>query len=131
MTKADCIFCKIVAGEIPAEKVYEDNEFVAFLDIRPMSPGHTLVIPKKHYRFVWDMPSNLLRNCFGIVQKIAHALQNCFGTDEVYSKIIGDEVPHAHVWIYSNPVKAVGEKKNFSNNADVVRAELDKKLSLV
>ena len=46
----DCVFCKIVAGEIPAHKVYEDDKYLAFLDIRPLSPGHTLVIPKTHFR---------------------------------------------------------------------------------
>ncbi|MDP9249341.1 MAG: HIT domain-containing protein, partial [bacterium] len=53
----ECIFCKIVKGEVPAIKVYEDENFLAFLDIRPMGPGHTQVIPKKHYRFVWDLPA--------------------------------------------------------------------------
>ena len=52
----DCIFCKIVAGEIPSHKVYEDSDYLAFLDIRPLNPGHTLVVPKKHYRWVWDDP---------------------------------------------------------------------------
>ena len=53
----NCIFCKIVSGEIPSYKVYEDNEFMAFLDVRPLNLGHTLVIPKKHYRWVWDVPN--------------------------------------------------------------------------
>lgn len=52
----DCPFCKIVGGEIPSAKVYEDDEHLAFLDIRPQSPGHTLIIPKKHQRWVWDVP---------------------------------------------------------------------------
>ena len=51
----DCIFCKIVAGEIPCRKVYEDDNFLAFFDVRPLNLGHTLVIPKKHCRWVWDV----------------------------------------------------------------------------
>ena len=51
----DCLFCKIVAGEIPCQKVYEDDKFLAFLDIKPQSPGHTLLIPKTHYRWVYDV----------------------------------------------------------------------------
>lgn len=52
---SDCIFCKIVKGEIPSYKVYEDGDFLAFLDITPRAKGHTLVIPKKHYRWVYDV----------------------------------------------------------------------------
>ncbi|MEI7463544.1 MAG: HIT domain-containing protein, partial [Candidatus Taylorbacteria bacterium] len=52
-----CIFCKIINKEIPANIIYEDADFLAFLDIRPLSPGHMLVIPKKHYRWVWDVPN--------------------------------------------------------------------------
>jgi len=57
MTGPNCIFCKIVKGEIPAYKIYEDENFLAFLDINPQSPGHTQVIPKRHYRWVWDIPN--------------------------------------------------------------------------
>ena len=53
---SNCIFCKIVKGEIPSHKVYENEKFLAFLSIEPESPGHTLVIPKEHYRWVWDVP---------------------------------------------------------------------------
>ena len=126
-----CIFCKIVAGEVPAEKVYEDDEFLAFLDIRPLSPGHTLVIPKQHYRWVWDLPADRqvspnIGRYFEMVQRIAQALQKSFGTEEVQAKIIGEEVPHAHVWIFPAPEKAQGDKQDFKTNADKVRAVLSK-----
>ena len=114
----DCLFCKIIASEIPCTKVYEDDHFLAFLDIRPLSPGHTLVIPKKHYRWVWDVAE--ADKYFLVVQKIARALQKVSGTDEVYSKIIGEEVAHAHVWIFPNPEKAVGDKKAFEENAQKI-----------
>ncbi|MCX6786966.1 MAG: HIT domain-containing protein [Candidatus Kaiserbacteria bacterium] len=117
-----CIFCQIISGAIPAHKVYEDSEFLAFLDIRPLSPGHTLIIPKKHYRFVWDVPN--IGNYFVVVQKIAKALQKISGTDEIYMKVIGEEVPHAHVWVYTNPDKAVGDKNDFAAIAEKLRAEL-------
>ena len=126
MNKDDCIFCKIVAGEIPANKVFENENFVAFLDIRPLSPGHTLVIPKAHYRFVWDMPKELLCEGFGVAQTIAHALQKSFETQEIHSKIIGDEVHHAHIWIYPNPANAVGDKKDFAGNGEKLRRALSK-----
>ncbi|MHB8913582.1 MAG: HIT family protein, partial [Minisyncoccota bacterium] len=95
---ASCIFCKIVAGEIPAHKVYEDDTYLAFLDIRPLSPGHTLIIPKAHYRWVWDVED--MGSYFEVVRKIAKALQKISGTDEVHMKVIGEEIEHAHVWVF-------------------------------
>ncbi|MFH1456976.1 MAG: HIT domain-containing protein, partial [Patescibacteria group bacterium] len=56
----DCIFCKIVKGEIPADKVYEDENVLAFLDITPINPGHVLLIPKKHYENLYDLPDEEL-----------------------------------------------------------------------
>ena len=75
----NCIFCKIVRGEAPSHKIYEDAKFLAFIDINPISPGHTLVIPKEHYRFVWDVPD--AREYFEVAKKIAKAQQKAFGTD--------------------------------------------------
>jgi len=93
----DCIFCKIVDGQIPAYKVYEDNLFLAFLDIRPLNPGHLLVIPKKHYRWVWDVPE--IGKYYEVVGKIAQAIRKAMNTEQVISLVLGDEVPHAHVWL--------------------------------
>lgn len=93
----DCIFCKIIAGEIPCYKVYEDNDFLAFLDITPRNPGHVLVIPKKHYRWVWDVPE--IGKYYELVGRIANAERKAFGTEWVVSAVFGEEVPHAHVWL--------------------------------
>lgn len=93
----NCIFCKIVAGEIPSYKVYEDKEFFAFLDIRSLNPGHTLVIPKKHTRWVWDYEN--IGAYYKVVANIANAIKRAFKTDYVVSLIFGEEVPHAHVWL--------------------------------
>ncbi|MEK7126097.1 MAG: HIT domain-containing protein, partial [Patescibacteria group bacterium] len=93
-----CIFCKIVSGEIPATKIYEDENFLAFLDIHPQAPGHAQIIPKSHYRWVWDIEN--IGEYFEVVKKIAKAEQKAFGTDWILSKIIGDEVPHAHIWVF-------------------------------
>lgn len=118
----DCIFCKIVAGQVPAEKVYEDDAFVAFLDIRPLSPGHTLVIPKEHHRWVWDVPQH--EAYFGVVWEIAHAQRAVFGTDAIHSRVVGEEVPHAHIWVYPDPGAARGEKADFKTNAAKLRDAL-------
>jgi histidine triad (HIT) family protein len=123
MQSPDCVFCKIVRGEIPSTKVYEDDEFVAFLDIHPQSPGHTQVIPKQHYRYVWDVPN--AGHYFEVARKVAQAMQHTFGdVDEVHSRIMGDEVHHAHIWIYPRPDKAHGDKMDFTTNAEKIRAAL-------
>ncbi len=93
----DCVFCKIVSGEIPSYKVYEDKDFYAFLDINPRNRGHVQVIPKQHYRWVWDVSN--IGEYFEVVQKLANAMKKAFGTDYVVSLILGEEVPHAHVWL--------------------------------
>lgn len=118
----NCIFCKIVAGEIPATKIYEDERYLAFLDIHPQTPGHVQVIPKTHYRWVWDVPN--VGEYFELVRKIARAQQKAFGTEWILSRIIGDEVPHAHIWVFpSNDAK--GDKNAFEENADRIRAALE------
>lgn len=119
----DCIFCKISRKEIPAEIVYEDGDFIAFLDIHPETPGHAQVIPKKHYRWVWDLPPAEIGVYFQVARKIANAQRKAFKTDFVLSRIIGDEVPHAHIWIFPSRDVA-GEKNNLKENAERIRAEL-------
>ena len=118
----DCIFCDIVAGSVPAHRVYEDERFLAFLDTRPLSAGHTLVIPKEHHRWVWDVTN--IGEYFNVVQKVAKALQKVSGTDEVFMKVIGEEVFHAHVWVFPNPDISSGDKNDFETNVINLRAAL-------
>lgn len=74
MRKDDCLFCKIVAGEIPCTKVYEDEHVLAFEDVSPMMPVHTLIVPKNHYdSIVDDIPAEELGRLFGAVAKVAEA----------------------------------------------------------
>lgn len=120
---SDCIFCKIVAGEIPSYKVYEDEKFFAFLDINPQSPGHVQVIPKQHYRWVWDVPN--VGEYFEVARTIALAERKAFGAEWILSRIIGDEVPHAHIWVYPSS-EAKGDKKDFEKNAENIREALAK-----
>ena len=113
-----CVFCKIVAGEIPADKVYEDENFLAFLDIHPASLGHTLIIPKKHYRWVWDVPN--IGEYFEVARKIARAQQKAFGQEAIWIGVKGDEVPHSHVSIMPH-AETKGDKKDFAGNAEKIR----------
>ena len=134
----NCIFCKIVNKEIPSYTVYEDENFLAFLDIHPQSPGHVQVIPKKHYRWVWDLPSEVLQNeslkggptiqkYFTIVHKIALAQQKAFDTEMILCRITGEEISHAHIWIFpalsaDRPnSKIKGNPKDFSGNAEKIK----------
>ena len=121
MTNDSCIFCKIVKGEIPSYKVYEDENFLAFLDINPQSPGHTQVITKKHCRWVWDVPN--AGEYFEVVKKIAKAQQKAFETDFILSKIIGDEVAHAHIWVYPS-TQTEENPADFEKNAEKIRSAL-------
>lgn len=118
MKNNDCIFCKIVAKEVPAEIVYEDDNFLAFMDINPRSPGHAQVIPKDHHRFVWDVPE--AGQYFETVRKIALAQKKAFDQDIIHGRIEGKDVHHAHFWVYPD-IETIGDKTDFKGNAKKIR----------
>jgi len=98
----NCIFCKIVAGEIPAEKIYEDNETFAFLDIHPVNPGHTLVIPKHHSFNILDIPPEDWAAVAKTVHKLAKPIHDALGADGINLHMnnrehAGQVVDHPHV----------------------------------
>jgi histidine triad (HIT) family protein len=111
----NCIFCKIIKKEIPSNIVYENDKFLAFLDINPKGPGHTQIVPKTHYRWVWDVPN--IGEYFEITKKIALAQKKAFGVEIVRSQIYGEEVPHAHIWIWP---ETEGDEKKFKENAEKI-----------
>lgn len=97
----DCVFCKIAKGEIPCHKLYEDNDIMAFLDIAPATKkgGHTLVIPKKHYESITEVPDELLAKIMAVVKKITHAiLKDADGVNVLQNngKAAGQFVKHIH-----------------------------------
>lgn len=100
----DCIFCKIINNEIPCSQVYEDNKTLAFLDIRPINKGHILVIPKKHFNTILDIPDNLLKEIITVIKKISKSLKKSLKADGFNIMIssfpaAGQEVMHAHFHI--------------------------------
>lgn len=103
----DSIFTKIVKGEIPCHKIYEDELTLAFLDIHPVTAGHTLIIPKKQIEFVWDLPTEDYTAVMAAAQKVAVRLREVLGTTYVGERIVGVDVPHAHVQML--PFNAVDE----------------------
>jgi histidine triad (HIT) family protein len=97
----DCIFCKIAKGEIPSEKIYEDADVLAFLDIGPVNKGHALVIPKRHYETIMDMPDEALAKVAAVVKKVAAAVKKAVSADGISigqsnHKSAGQAIPHVH-----------------------------------
>ncbi len=94
---ADSIFTKIIKGEIPAQKIYEDDLTIAFLTIQPVQPGHTLVVSKKQIDQLWDLPDEDYQALMATSKKVAKRIKDVLGAKRVGVKVIGDEVPHAHI----------------------------------
>jgi histidine triad (HIT) family protein len=93
----ETIFTKIVKGEIPCYKIAEDNNYFAFLDIRPTSKGHTLVIPKIQNDYIFDLSDQQLCGLVIFAKKIAKALKKAIPCERIGIKVIGLEVPHTHI----------------------------------
>lgn len=93
----DSLFTKIIKGEIPCHKIYEDDKTFAFLDIHPSVEGHTLVIPKAQVEFLWDLTDDDYKAVMATSKKLALHLRETLGVPYVGMKVIGVDVPHAHV----------------------------------
>lgn len=93
----DSIFTKIIRGDIPSYKIYEDDKTFAFLDIHPIQPGHILVVPKKQVEFLWDLDDETYAAVAATAKKLALHLRETLAVPYVGEKVIGVDVPHAHV----------------------------------
>jgi len=91
------VFCKIVEGQIPAEKIYSDKGFLAFLDINPVNYGHCLVITKKHYPLMKDVPDEEISAAFNLCKKLMAKLKESLKADYVALSVVGVDVPHFHI----------------------------------
>lgn len=107
MTQQDCIFCKIVNGEIPTVKVWEDKKYLAFLDMNPINPGHTLVLPKKHTDYLFDLNDEEYFKLMLTAKKIAKMLKEKLGPKRIGMLIEGFGVPHVHIHLV--PIDHGGE----------------------
>ncbi len=101
------IFSKIIAGEIPSCKVAEDERFFAFLDINPMTKGHTLVVPKQETDYIFDLNDNWLSEMMLFAKKVAKGIEKAVPCRRVGVMIIGLEVPHAHIHLI--PIQKEGD----------------------
>lgn len=101
------IFSKIVAGEIPCHRIAEDEQFLAFLDIFPLVPGHTLVIPKVEVDYIFDLPDDLLTGLHLFARDVARKVGAAMPCERVGMTVIGLEVPHAHIHLI--PINGVAD----------------------
>ncbi|MFD2508371.1 HIT family protein [Halalkalibacter alkalisediminis] len=98
----NCVFCKIVNGEIPASKIYEDEHVLAFLDISQVTKGHTLVIPKNHHTDLFDLPQETSKHIYSVVPKLASAIKQTYNAEGLNmvnnnGEVAGQTVFHYHV----------------------------------
>ncbi len=101
------IFTRIVNREIPAHILREDDKFLAFLDVRPIRIGHSLVIPKQEIDDVFDLPDSLLSGILVFARPVAHAIREATGASRIGMAVLGIEVPHAHVHLV--PIDEIGD----------------------
>lgn len=93
----DCIFCKIANNEIPATKVFEDDDFLAFMEIKPVAPGHILVVPKLHSSSIFELHDELVGKYLVVAKRIARAMQAGLECRKVAIAVWGEDVAHAHL----------------------------------
>jgi len=128
------IFSKIVRGEIPSYRIYEDERYYAFLDINPLAKGHTLLIPKEETDYIFDLEDELIGDMLKVAKKIARALDATMDCKRVGMAVLGLEVPHAHIHLipinnlydieFSKP-KLKLSKEEFEEIAARIRKALD------
>jgi histidine triad (HIT) family protein len=102
MSDSSCLFCKIARGEIAARLVFEDDDCLAFLDHRPVFPGHSLLVPKKHYETLTDLPAELIEPFFSAAQKLARAVEQgmeAHGTFVAMNNRVSQSVAHLHLHV--------------------------------
>ncbi len=97
LKRISCTFCKILNDELPSHKVWENEGFLAFLDINPINPGHTLVIPKKHSDYIFDLQDKTYTEIFNVIKKIAEPLRKAMNSKRIGVAIEGFAVPHVHI----------------------------------
>jgi histidine triad (HIT) family protein len=94
-----CLFCSIAARKIPATIIWEDGKLIAFLDINPIRPGHAQIIPKEHFPYFEDLPTDLLGNIGALAQRIAQAQKAVYGVERVGFAFTGSDIPHVHAHV--------------------------------
>ncbi|MBK5196351.1 MAG: HIT family protein [Proteiniphilum sp.] len=117
------IFSSIIAGEIPSYRIAENDSFYAFLDINPMTKGHTLVVPKKETDYLFDLDDTLLADMMVFAKKVAKAIETAVPCKRVGVMVIGLEVPHAHIHLI--PVKKEGDMSLSNQRLSLSKEEFE------
>lgn len=117
------LFTKIVQGEIPCHKILEDENYLAFLDIKPINPGHTLVIPKKEVDYIFNLDDELLSGLMAFSKKVASMIQQKMPCKRIGIMVCGLEVPHTHIHLV--PINEIADM-NFSKAKPSSNEELAK-----
>ncbi len=134
----NCIFCRIVSREEPALIIYEDKTYLAFLDKYPQNPGHLQLIPKKHYRWIYDLPR--MGEIFAVAQNIIRAIIPVLKANHITLGCYGHQVEHAHIWIMpqydrQELVGEWGNRRNLHNSdqnlALLLKTQISKEVSRV
>ena len=126
----NCIFCKIINGEIPSHKIYEDKNFLIFLDIKPVNPGHLLIIPKKHVIWMQEAEDKTIKDIFCLAKKMMLVLKKSLKCDFVSISVIGNEVPHFHIHLipryYKDNFKEYPKKRYEKGEAEKIAKKIKK-----
>jgi len=101
------IFSKIIRGELPCHKILEDDKFIAFLDINPINPGHTLIVPKENVDYFFDLDDSILSEILSFSKIVAAAIKNCVACKRIGIMVAGMDVPHAHLHLV--PIQSEGD----------------------
>jgi histidine triad (HIT) family protein len=117
------IFSKIINNEIPCYKIAESEEFFAFLDVRPLAKGHTLVIPKTEIDYIFDMPEPTFGQLFLFAQQVAKAIKSAVPCTKVGMAVVGLEVPHAHIHLV--PINHIGDINFEAPRAQFTKEEFE------
>lgn len=124
------IFTKIINGEIPSHKIYEDDKTLAFMDIHPVAEGHVLVVPKVQVEFVWDLNPEDYSALMQTVQKVGRRLRDVIGKPYVGQVVVGTDVPHAHVHVVpfteTHELKRTFETASVETNHEQLAALADR-----
>jgi histidine triad (HIT) family protein len=136
----DCAFCAIVSGETEAQIVFEDEVSLAFLDNRPLFPGHSLLIPREHHETIWDLPDELLTALFLNARLLSQAVRNAMGAEGAFvaaNNVVSQSVPHFHIHAVPRvrkdglrgffwPRKKYESEEHAAESAAAVRAAVEK-----
>jgi histidine triad (HIT) family protein len=136
----DCAFCRIVAGDEPGSVVFEDEITVAFLDNRPLFPGHTLLVPREHHETLWDLPPELVEPLFANARLLSLAVREAMGAQGAFvaaNNVVSQSVPHLHVHVVPRnrkdglrgffwPRRKYEGEEHLAETAEVVRAAVER-----